>query len=483
MRKLIDMAIAAGRKMQSPQTGFIHRYYNSQDDEPQLTIPLLENFLFALALFRSRTSENVTEAKSLIERLLPFQNIKNDRSHGNFPVYIHDYPKCQDWCLGLSLLAPMYWILQQFHHILGKELKEWLEAAAHHLLNYGDKLYHERTLPVPVALKFAAAAKAFGIFWRDQTLEAKGEELLRALASAPDRTYWGCPAALGSVLSSLQMAYPDISTSPWAEFLHYIEASWHPQTCSFIGPVLREFQQEFEPHPTLYDLYLGMIKGTFSSRALQSHQHLLEAALVHPFEASLGKAQSPMPFGSVVHRDLYAFSMIERQEGWDPAGNGAFQPFRLLWGTPQRVHTFTCQGGNVKSSTYKWDDSKIDLIFDLDEQIPEEDKEKSREIAFYLDSAEQHKILVDGIPATTFKLGDVVHINSPPIQVSVKFTLEEGKGQFMGHIMKGNRPAQVANKGKNRYNAFDWQILLRTIQRTGKCRLRAELTIQPGPGG
>ncbi len=50
--------------------------------------------LFALALLRSRTTENILEAKAIVDNLLHFQ-LKEGPSAGNFPKYLHEYPNCK----------------------------------------------------------------------------------------------------------------------------------------------------------------------------------------------------------------------------------------------------------------------------------------------------------------------------------------------------------------------------------------------------
>ena len=61
-RDLLDRILQFSRKLQSAQTGFLHLNYQALPEEQQDSIPLVENFLFALALLRSRTAENIQEA-------------------------------------------------------------------------------------------------------------------------------------------------------------------------------------------------------------------------------------------------------------------------------------------------------------------------------------------------------------------------------------------------------------------------------------
>lgn len=112
---MIDLVAAAGRKRQSPRTKFVH----FED-----TIPIYENFCFALALFRLKTAESVQEGKELVERLLAFQG-----TDGNFPVFLHDFPKCWDFKLGSKISYILQYLLRLFGPVLGAQLKEKIEGA------------------------------------------------------------------------------------------------------------------------------------------------------------------------------------------------------------------------------------------------------------------------------------------------------------------------------------------------------------------
>jgi len=111
---MIDLALRAARKRQSSQTGFVH----DRD-----AIPIYENFCFAFALFRQRTAEAVGEGKSLIEKLLSFQT-----EEGNFPIYLHEYPKCFDFNQALKVAPILIYLLRLFPSVIG-EIKEKVEAS------------------------------------------------------------------------------------------------------------------------------------------------------------------------------------------------------------------------------------------------------------------------------------------------------------------------------------------------------------------
>ncbi len=114
IRRFIEWAMAAGRSFQSSQTGFIHYYYELPQCSNHQTIPIYENTLFALALLRSRQIENIKEAQNLLKRLLVFQHNHFDPSCGNLPVYLHEFPFCRDFSMGIQLLAPLLFYFGRF---------------------------------------------------------------------------------------------------------------------------------------------------------------------------------------------------------------------------------------------------------------------------------------------------------------------------------------------------------------------------------
>jgi hypothetical protein len=117
--KLVNLAIAAARKRQSRETGFVHHSYETLESRD--TIPLFENFCFALALLKTRMVDHVFEGRALLEKLLPFQ------VGSNFPIYIHEFPLCKDLKLGSKLYPVIFWILKEFAQILGEGLRDRLQ--------------------------------------------------------------------------------------------------------------------------------------------------------------------------------------------------------------------------------------------------------------------------------------------------------------------------------------------------------------------
>src|SRR5205807_10554919 len=124
LRKLIELAAQSGKSKLSEQTGFIQHHPKVLEGEPAEAIPLYENMLYVLALFRTKTHENMQEAKILLDRLLYFQPQNKDVvSFGNFPVYLHDFPYCRDHFQAFKMMAPLFWIIEEFLPVLGESLQ------------------------------------------------------------------------------------------------------------------------------------------------------------------------------------------------------------------------------------------------------------------------------------------------------------------------------------------------------------------------
>ncbi|MBA3958498.1 MAG: hypothetical protein H0X51_08945 [Parachlamydiaceae bacterium] len=475
IRQLTDLALRYGRKQQSAQTRFVHYFHHANEGEAHETIPLVENALFALALFHNRTSESVVEGKEVIDRLLHFQN-----TEGNFPLYLHEYPQGRDRFIGAHLLPPLYWILKSFHTVLGSELRQRLEAAVSRLLVYVLNMHAEHPAPYYLAIRIAASAKAFGDFFKDSFLQEQGTTLLEKLQQQNAFDVWCSPGHIADLLVALQMIYPNLSNSPWQHFWKHLQKTWHSPTMSYAGPALREYQCGAALQTTLYDLFMGYYGGTLSPRALQESPVHLHAALIRPSTDQL--TANTLPYQSqgevrglrwvMQQTPTHAWNVIERQGIVNPATENGVHLLRMTWGL---ANTFVCQGGTSKVVSHHVHAEGIDLVFEFSDAAPSEEREKDREIAFYFNTQPNVRFLVNSIPATTFKLNEPVQVHADGLALQISCTLESGEGTFLGHFMRGNRPSQLALKGEKRFQAYDWQVILRTLRRDEQCRIKVAL--------
>lgn len=490
LRQMIEMAISYGRKLQSSQTGYLHHCYGLHDEETHLPIPLVENFLFALALLRSRLIENVTEAKTMLDRLLHFQNRQSECqgdkiiAAGNFPVYVHEYPVCNDRFTGIHVACAIYWMLKLFHQVLGQELKKRLEEAFIAAVRHALKMQHEKPAGYALALKIAALAQAGGQLLQDVELVRQGQVLLEQLHAMPSPSAWYCPKSMGMILSALGLLYVRLSDSPWRSFWQHLGDTWHRRTMTYIGPAVKEWQQGYEPQVTLYDMFMGYLSGGFPDRVLKANPTHLEAMLVPVCDDILPEPVYPMVLEGVCdgmnwqlhHAEGMAYTIIESNTlEINPAVEKSFHPFRLVWGGRQRVHTFVCQGGNSKIIGCRAGQHELCLSFALGDTVEVEEREKSRDVIFFMDTQEDVEFLVNGHKSSTFRLGDSLSICDAACHLGLTFTLEAGEGRFFGHRMLGNRPAQLDTKGSRRYQVYDWQVFVRTLGRSPNCRLNVLL--------
>lgn len=147
--------------------------------------------------------------------------------------------------------------------------------------------------------------------------------------------------------------------------------------------------------------------------------------------------------------------------------NGQFTPkecvksshhtFIDYWGDSNRLHSLSL---STKLNTEG-------LLVTYPDEVPPLDRtDEAGELSLYLDSSVETTFRINGRPGICFGLNDVCRIKRPERELSLKFELLEGHGEFLAHISKGNRPGQVLKDGE----AYDWVITLRTLRR-GPCRL------------
>ena len=179
-----------------------------------------------------------------------------------------------------------------------------------------------------------------------------------------------------------------------------------------------QLQEKGEPQPNPLEWLLA--EGNYPSRLLRDHPHQLLAAPLFPLT-------------------------------FDPTPS---PPFPLFW-----------KGATLHSLTGKT------LLFDLP-PISEMGKGDLFEAVLFTDISPETELFVNGSKATTFKLGDPITIQTPGLKIDLRFELLSGTGDFCGHIFRSNRPNQI---GKDPYEAYDWQIGIRTLRRPGPAQIQAHL--------
>ncbi|KAF3362334.1 Uncharacterized protein PHSC3_001163 [Chlamydiales bacterium STE3] len=462
IKKINELAYSAGRAYQSQETGFLHLSYHLPEDQSAHSIPTLENILFALSLLKLKTQESVLEAKDLIEKILHFQT-----ESGNFPIHLHEYPKCHNPFLGADLLPAFYWILSHFGSIIGERLKTLLQQAIDSLLDFNlQAIYHSAGSTI-IKMKLATAAMALG-------KKEEGQALWDSL-NLEQESFWHVPELLGEAMIAFQMmqAIPE-----------RILETWHSELKCYVGPSLREYHKGLQKEWTLYDLYMAALTDNLPKRTDKPHFVLLKGALIQPgcafshvvtYPSVKEGTCSEVPYMMAQEKYL-AFSLLGKQEIF--SNQKGYHPFYFLWGASQILHSLVMQGGNVEQISFKTNEKKIELFIDLKSSFDVEDREACKEISFFTEVDPQSALSVDGYKATTFLLGQTVHLDHPEMKINLDFSLAQGEGVFKGHIMRANRPSQKKTIGNDRFTAYDWQIFLRTLQRTEPCQIKVTISYE-----
>ncbi|HSX11688.1 MAG TPA: hypothetical protein VLF94_08245 [Chlamydiales bacterium] len=243
--------------------------------------------------------------------------------------------------------------------------------------------------------------------------------LKRILSTRPEKPFWE-----NRYRACINEPLLDTAPLDWTQWLITAQLAGQTHFSLPYDPDLQlltssDIQEKSEPAPHPIEWLLA--EGHYTPRLLRDHPHQLLVAPLFPL------TYDPIP-------------------STNPS-------FRLFW-----------QGSTLHSLVAKT------LQFDLSEEV-QMGRHDLFEAALYTDVSPETQIFVEGRKATTFKLGDTITIQTPTWTISIRFELTQGAGDYCGHIFRANRPSQIANKGALQYEAYDWQIGLRTLRRPGPAQI------------
>lgn len=422
-RELNDLSLTTCRAIQSAETGFIHSFYG-KIEPPHQAISVEDNLLFALSLCRLKTVEAVQEGKALLEKLLAYQN-----QEGQFPSYLHEFPHCFDRHRGAALLPPLVAIHRHFHHVLGLPLKGAIEKLLNALIPETPQM------SLPNRFRVGGALASLG--------KKEGLELLdmKALLAHPSRFI---PKHLGEAMSGAIMAEGNAAST----LMEWMKGLWHQELLTYGGPFMRLNFSKGEKEITLYDLYM-LAEGNFiPSRFNEPNLSLLKGALLFPHELKQTEVNIP----NFIHKEpTFCFSWLESKGQY---------PFAFQWKNAYLI--FSAPFADSVSC-----DGKGLLEIKMGKAPVMDSKDSGRELFWYL--SPNVKILVNGLAATTFRVNDLITIEDQNMKIELVFEAKEG--QFLGHLSKASAPTELECFGKNRFEAYSWQLLWRTISRSDSARV------------
>ncbi|MDE3045679.1 MAG: hypothetical protein KGJ02_03445 [Verrucomicrobiota bacterium] len=335
----VDLALAAARKRQSPRTGFVHFFRGN--DEVKDTIPLYENGCFILSLFAQKKAETILEGKDLLDRLLAFQT-----SEGNFPIYLHDFPRCYDPHLGLKLAPLWLRLLNDFSSVLGPELKAKLETSLQNMFAFAAR----RTLSPIWEFRYRVCAR---------------------LPAEPLDTSHFSPTDWWEYWISLQFL-----ETPRTSF-------FHPDLQAYLGPTYGDAQDHFEPAATFLEWM------TPSPRSVNDHPSQLQLSALQTLEFD----PPDVPGWHLISEETFALTVAPSSDA-----NSAYEhAFRLLWG--QELHSLVLPTNHATISSTGWE-TVVELPLEVDED--------PFEVALYCDARLTYSI--DGKKGTVFTFGQEISL-------------------------------------------------------------------------
>lgn len=451
-----ELAFDTGRKWQSEETGFMHHSYRSDSLQ---TIPTSENFSFVLALLRSRLGDNIQEAKGLLNKFLSYQ------VDGNFPIYLHEFPILYDRWRAVEVLPAMIWIAKGFHHVIGEELKKKLEEGIKTAVEHTLSALKEHSASYLQTVRIGCSVKSAGKYLEDANFLSVGEALIKQVEELGVQPSWFVAEQLGHLLASLNL------DTIWPTLWQHCQGVYYHPLSVYCGPHLAEKYSHQAPAPTLLDLYLNE-----ESSVSELDPIFVHGALVHPFEEPPVEQQSfegtlAGQRWEIVKTEDYVCSLIDQNEALDGADKKVFSPLFMAWGERHAPHTLVAQGGNVVESTFRITGNEIEFLMQLGDEVENDHPKDRAEIALFCSRANT-QISIDGKRATLFRLGEKVRIHSS-VDAVLEFSLQEGEGDFTGHLSVGNRPSQMAANGE----AYDWKIVFRSVRRSNSCVVKVKLSI------
>ena len=424
MKRASDLAVQFGRTCQSPRTGFIHLFLDQPGGD---TIPVYENFCFALALIRQKTAEGVSEGKELFERLFAFQAPANTLWEGNFPVYLHDYPRCWNSLQPLCIAPLLRMLLKQFSSILNPEFKEKAAAALAGLL---------------ASIERHRARKGLSPFWERRYQALLGHSVLFEEPASAEA--WAQELITADLLD---------------EGKRNISRLVHP-LLGYTGPGSEEAQERFEPKPTLLEWWMH------PNRSYRPHPLQIELAAL-PDE---GEEPSTLWSGEAGGWQVRQTPESTLSFSDAASGEGEKNLLRCRWEGTALIHSLAIPGA-LGRQRIEGTERGVEIIFDLPETFDVSQNDLI-EAAAYCNVSEETELFVAGEKASNFGLGDSVEIRTPKLLLRLRFDLVGGSGSFCGQISRSNRPLQTSCRGEELYSAFDWKISLRTLRRSADACLR-----------
>lgn len=427
----------------SRQTGFLHVHLDMYDGLPAQAAPTKENFLYALLLLRRKTHETINEGKTLLGKLLSFQNGDSaSDQYGNFPVLLTDYPECRNWHLPVFLCLVMTAIETGFGSVLGEELQNRIHTS--HRLLYACAQKNANKYRVHGWEAFVMALQDWFLNGSGDT-SALNERLTYATQQFIDEHEWLRPDGFGLTLAALSHIPP--VPLPLTD---YAQQLWHSQAATYSGPALDVRQFGPGPATTVFDLCLSLgLKIPLPVRPW-GYQTALGLALITPGEWNWRAPVALIPM---------APDFVMWSEGVATVSAYLSPPFPGCH--PVRIVTPTCTVALVFPCGTLVGLSREGSQFTGRIRVTEVKEADPCLLRAYVERKDGVELLVGGKKASTFLPEEGITIaGGTPVHLSI----DARPALLFGHVGLGNRPGQLLAGEKGESSAFDWKISLDIVR-------------------
>lgn len=224
----------------------------------------------------------------------------------------------------------------------------------------------------------------------------------------------------------------------------------------------KEFQEGFEPKITLLDFIMGThhTPTPHHTQAALIREPLETTPPVYPYRAE--GLEEGMKW-LVRQEETWAAALVSKKEPSTLYSQPGMHLLRLLM-KGETTHSFVLPGNQLHSFDFEEKDKTLILYLTLSSEWNGNDKDLTREIAFYADLKLTHPF----DKGTVFNLGQSLAFSN----LTMTIENHKGMGEFKGQILRGNRPSQILSD-----QVYDHKISLRTLRRDPTCTLKVTLNI------
>lgn len=429
-RKYVDHALTTILPYKSSETGLLHLHSEIYEGLPVQAAPTYENFLFVLLLLRKKTHEHVAEAKTLLRRLLSFQNFQSDVQYGNFPTELTEYPVCREWLLSVRLGLALAVIRADFSTVLGDELLSSLVHAQKALLLAATATKEQRSFSISNQMLLdieRALLDPTALF------ELQEERFIHSLE-------WMSPHSFGKVLAAASYL-PQSTLLP-----SFAEQLWHKKATTYQGPACGVYQFGKDPEVTLFDFFCSLLTDTALVERSWSYLDALEVSLLNPKNILLGKS---LPFPKEEEWSLHTHGEVSIASCFFvPKAPEGFYPIRIV--TPDCTFALHFPHGSLLSL-----EPQGDRFVGTVHRNKEPEEDDPCLIRCFVERKKQVLLLPEE-RATTFDPFEGVAIDVAKWRMSL--VLGKQEASCFGHIGLHNRPGQILARKKLDSFGYDWLI-------------------------